>query len=187
MPYFKGLFWFLSIIKLIIAESKIQMINKFKLKLKVKSEILALIFLLIISVTLTSYYNFTKNRVNNSYKEVIENIYFKKTLNHFFENLEPRFKRISHKIKVGETFNGILEQYNINENEISIIKNKLSKKINLNKLNLNQKIHLTIDQNNNSVKDFTLQISNKERVILTQDLENKSFNQEIVFTKLKKI
>ncbi len=162
------------------------MINKFKLKLKVKSEILALIFLLIISVTLTSYYNFTKNRVNNSYKEVIENIYFKKTLNHFFENLEPRFKRISHKIKVGETFNGILEQYNINENEISIIKNKLSKKINLNKLNLNQKIHLTIDQNNNSVKDFTLQISNKERVILTQDLENKSFNQEIVFTKLKK-
>jgi len=56
----------------------------------------------------------------------------------------------------------------------------------LNKLNPNQKIHFIIDQNDNSINEFIFQISNKERIILTQDTKNKDFNQEIVLTKLEK-
>ena len=59
-------------------------------------------------------------------------------------------------------------------------------KVNLNKLKTNQKIYLTIDQSKNTIKEFIFQISNKERVILTQDLENKIFNQRVILTKLKK-
>jgi murein DD-endopeptidase MepM/ murein hydrolase activator NlpD len=81
---------------------------------------------------------------------------------------------------------GILEYYSLNKDEISIIKNKINKKVNLNKLNTNQKIHFTIDQTDNSVREFIFQISNKERIILTQDINNKNFNQEIVLTKLEK-
>ena len=69
---------------------------------------------------------------------------------------------------------------------ISIIKSKLSKKIDLNKLKTKQKIYLTIDQANQTVKKLVFQISNKERIILTQDLEKNTFNQEIVLTKLEK-
>ena len=162
------------------------MIKKFNSKFRVKNEILALIILIILTSIFTIYHNQTKNRINSNYKKIIENFYFKKTVNHFFEKFEPRFKKVSHKIKGGETFTGILEYYSLNKDEISNIKKNISKKINLNKLNTNQKIHFTIDQNDNSIKEFIFQISNKERIILTQDINNKNFKQEIVLTKLEK-
>ena len=59
------------------------------------------------------------------------------------------------------------------------------RKINLNKLNTNQKIYLTIDQSNNSIKNFIFQISNKERILLKKNEQN-NFNQEILLTKLDK-
>ena len=160
------------------------MLNKFKFK--IQNEIIALFALIIITTVLTLYYNYTKTKVSNDYKQVIENVYFKKTINHFFNKLEPRFKKVTHNVKIGETFDGILENYRIEKEEVKILRNKLSKKINLNKLKTNQKIYLTIDQSKNTIKEFIFQISNKERIILTQDLENKIFNQRVILTKLNK-
>ena len=157
-----------------------------KLKFKIQNEIVALLALIIITTVLTLYYNFTKKKINNDYKQVIENVYFKKTINHFFNKLEPRFKKISHKVEIGETFDNILENYSIDKKEIKILKEKLSKKVNLNKLQTNQKIDLTIDQSKNSIKEFIFQISNKERIVLTQDLKSKIFNEKVILTKLKK-
>ena len=157
-----------------------------KFKFKIQNEIIALFALIIITTVLTLYYNYTKKRINNDYKQIIENIYFKKTINHFLNKLEPRFKKISHNVKIGETFDSILENYLIDKEEVKILKKKLSKKVNLNKLKTNQKIYLTIDQSKNTIKEFIFQISNKERIILTQDLENKIFNQRVILTKLKK-
>ena len=145
------------------------MIKKFNVKFKVKNEILALIILITLTSIFTIYHNQTKNRINNNYKKIIENFYFKKTVNHFFEKLQPRFKKISHKVREGETFIGILEYYALDSDEISTIKDKINNKVNLNKLNTNQKIHFTIDQTDNSIQEFIFQISNKERIILTQD------------------
>ena len=162
------------------------MFYKLKTKIKIKREIIALFSLLVITLASTVYYNYTKNKIHQRYEKVIENIYFKKTINHIFSSLEPRFKKIIHKIEPNETFNSILESYNINNKEISVIKNKLSKKVNLNKLSTDQKIYFTIDQTNDSIREFMFQISNKERIILTQDVEKKSFNEEIILTKLKK-
>jgi len=162
------------------------MLKKIKFKIGAKKEIISLILLITITAFSTAYYNFTKNQINNRYKEILGNVYFKKTLNHFIDELEPRFKKISHKIQSGETFNSILEQYSIKQKDIFTIKNTLSKKVNLDKLNTDQKIYLTIDQTDNTIIKFLFQISNKERIILTQDLQKKSFNQEILLTKLKK-
>ncbi len=162
------------------------MLNKFKSKFKNKNEIIALGILLLVTIISTSYHNYTKMKITDNYKSIINNIYFKKTLNHFFYNLEPKFKKIRHQINIGETFDSILNEYSINKNEIQNIKNKLSKKVNLNKLNTNQKIYLTIDQSNNSVKNFIFQISNKERILLTRNNDTDNFNQEIILTKLNK-
>ena len=162
------------------------MLSKIKNKIKNKNEIIALIFLLILTITLTTYYNYTKKKILISYNEIINNIYFKKTTNHFLNKLEPKFKKIRHKISKGETFDNILNEYQIDKKEIQNLKNKLSEKINLNKLNTNQKIYLTIDQSNNKIKDFIFQISNKERILLTRDEEKDDFNQEILLTKLDK-
>ena len=157
-----------------------------KLKFKIQNEIIALLALIIITTVLTLYYNFTKKEINNNYKQIIENVYFKKTINHFLNKLEPRFKKISHKVEIGETLDSILENYLIDKKEVEVLKKKLSKKVNINKLKANQKINLTIDQSKNSIKEFIFQISNKERIVLTQDLENKIFNERVILTKLKK-
>ncbi len=162
------------------------MFSKIKIKIKNKNEIFALSFLIIITILFTSYYNFTKKKIDNNYKEIINNVYLKKTANYFLNNLEPKFKKVRHQITVGETFDSILNQYSIDKKEIQLIKKKLIKKIDLNRLNTNQKIYFTIDQSNNSIKNFILQMSNKEKILLTRNDEENNFKQEILLTKLDK-
>jgi murein DD-endopeptidase MepM/ murein hydrolase activator NlpD len=162
------------------------MFRKIKIKIKNKNEIIALIFLILLTVTATSYYNYTQKKIRNNYNEIINNIYFKKTANHFLNRLEPKFKKIRHQIAEGETFDNIFNIYQIDKREIQNIKNKLTEKIDLNKLNTNQKIHLTIDQSNNKIKEFIFQVSNKERILLTRNEKEDNFNQEILLTKLDK-
>jgi len=175
-----------QIVRVILKKSKNLMFEKLKTKIRIKNEIFLLFLVLLITIVSTAYHNYSKKRTTNNYKEIIENIYFKKTLNHIFNKFEPRFKKISHRVETGDTFDKILNQYNVNKDEIKIIKNKISNKINLNNLNITQKIVFTIDQTNDSIKEFMFQISNKEKIILTQDLENENFKEEIVLTKLKK-
>ena len=54
------------------------MLKKLRIKITNKKEILALIFLLIITATSTTYYNYEKNKIINNYNNLINNIYLKK-------------------------------------------------------------------------------------------------------------
>ena len=157
-----------------------------KIKIKNKNELFALSILIIVTIVFTNFFTHTKKKINNNYREVINNIYFKKTTKHFLDNIEPKFKKIRHQVKTGETFDNILNQYSVQKKEIQNIKNTLSKKIDLNKLNTNQKFYFTIDQSNNSIKKFIFQLSNKERLYLTKDDQAENFNQKILITKLNK-
>ena len=165
---------------------KIKKNSRFFLILKKNTEIVALCFLVVITIISTTYYNKSKKKIYLNYKNIINNVYLKKTVNHLFDNLEPRFKVINHKVSNGETFDNILSIYSIRETEIREIKKQLSNKINLNKLNTDHKIKFTLDQSNNFIKDFTFQISNKEKIYLKRDIDNNQFNQKILVTKLKK-
>ena len=162
------------------------MLNKIKRKFKNNTEIIALGLLLLTTILSTTYYNFNKQKIYNNYKNIINNVYFKKTLNHVFGNLEPKFKTITHKINEGETFDKILRNYEIKEEEILSVKKKLSKKINLNKLNTYHKIQFTLDQTTNQLKEFIFQISNSEKIHLTKNKDKRDFKQEILLTKLNK-
>ena len=162
------------------------MINKIKFHLKKNTEIVALFFLIIITIISTTYYNYSKKKIYFNYKNTIDNVYLKKTFNHFFDNLEPKFKKINHNVSPGETFNNILEKYSVQKKEINEIKKKLIKKVNLNKLNTNQKIEFTIDQKNNVIREFIFKISKTEKIHLTRDTETKKFNQKILLTRLSK-
>ena len=84
------------------------MLEKIKIKIKKNTEIFALSILIMITVISTTFYNQSKKKIINNYKSTINNVYLKKTLNHFFDNLEPKFKVINHKITSGETFQNIL-------------------------------------------------------------------------------
>ena len=162
------------------------MLNKIKKKLRNNTEIIALGLLLLTTILSTTYYNFNKQKIYNNYKNMINNVYFKKTVSHIFGNLEPKFKTITHKISEGETFDKILKNYEIKDEEILNVKKKLSKKIDLNKLNTNHKIQFTLNQSNNQLKEFIFQISNSEKIYLTKNKDKGDFKQEILLTKLNK-
>ena len=135
------------------------MFNKIKNKIRKEGEIFALVLLILITIVSTTYYNNTKKKIKNNYISIINNVYFKKTINYSFNNLEPKFKKVSHQVKIGETFDNILDKYSIKKNEITSIKNKLSEKVDLNKLSTNHRILFTIDQSSNLIKIFILKIS----------------------------
>ncbi len=155
-------------------------------KIKKNFEIFGLVLLILFTAISTGYFNSTKKENLEIYNNFVDNIYFKKTLTHIVENLEPKYKKIKHKIKSGETFDKILENYQIQKKEISIIKNALKKKVNLNKLNTKQIIEFSLDKTNNQINEFTFQISNKQKVFLVRDSSNNTFNDEIVSIKLNK-
>ena len=79
------------------------MFAKFQTKIKKNAEIFALSLLLIITIISTTYYNYNKTKIYNNYKDTINNVYFKKSIIHLFQNLEPKFKKVEHKISKGET------------------------------------------------------------------------------------
>ena len=162
------------------------MLKKIKIKIKKNLEIFALTFLILITIIFTSYYNFNKKKILDNYSNLLDNVYFKKSLNQILENLEPRFKKIEHEINVGETFDKILEGYSVEKSEITQLKKELKKKINLDKLNVNQKFQFTIDQTNSLIKEFIFQVSNTEKIYLTREKETDKFDQKIVVTKLNK-
>ena len=138
------------------------------------------------TISFTSYYNYNKKNILNNYSNLLENVYFKKSINQVLDNLEPRFKKIEHEISVGETFNNILEEYSVKNSEIEQIKKELDKQINLNKLNINQKFSFTIDQTNSVVKEFVFHVSNTQKIYLSRKEKTDKFDQRILVTKLDK-
>ena len=162
------------------------MIKNFKKKFLKNLEIPTLVMLIIFAGIYTSYFNYKNDNTNQAYENFINNIYLKKTLNEVIKNLEPKFKKINHKIKSGETFDKILRKYLIEEEEILIVKKNLLKKVNLNKLNTKQSIQINLDQTNNKIKEFVFQISNTEKIYLKRNVNKNIFSQEIVIVKLEK-
>ena len=165
------------------------MIKKFSYKIKKNLSIFSLILLIILIILTTistNYYNYKKNVNLKNYNNFIDNIYLKKTLNHIINNLEPKYKRIKHQIKYGETFDKILNNYAIDKEEIKEIKKSLSEKVNLNKMNTKQIIQFSLDQTVNRIKEFTFQISSKEKIYLTRNIKDDKLNQKIISIKLDK-
>ena len=138
-------------------------------KIKKKNKIFGLVLLIFLTAISISYFDSKKKESIGVYGNFIDNIYFKKTLTHIVENLEPKYKKIKHKIKSGETFDKILENYLIQKKEILEIKNALKKKVNLNKLNTKQIIEFSLDKTNNQINEFSFQISNKQKIFLIRD------------------
>ena len=157
-----------------------------KIIIKQKIEVKALVFLILLSSVFTTYFNFEKNKKNETLNNLIQNIYLKKSLNHIVDNLEPKYEKINHKVKQGETFDKILENYSIDKLETEKIKKSLQKKININKLNTKQIIQFNLDKSNNKIEEFIFQISNTQKISLKRNIENDTFSEEILSIKLNK-
>ena len=161
--------------------------NKLIKLIKKNTEIFLLFLLLIFTIFSTTIYNNKKLETNENYKEVINNIYFQKSLKQIFNNLRPRYKSIDHKISSGETFDKILNNYSIPSKEILGIKENLNSDYNLSNLKTNLDIKFTIDQSNNKkITSFLFPVSRTEKILLTRNLDTDKFDKKKIITNLNK-
>ena len=162
-------------------------LNKFPKFFKKKIELMFLFLLILITIVSTTFYNNNKILIVKNYKDVIDNIYFQKSVKYIFDNLKPRYKNTTHKISGGETFDKILKKYSIPDKEISKIKNNLISSYNLNNLKTNLDIKFTIDEvNNRKITSFLFPISRTEKIQLTRNIKADSFTKEIIITNLNR-
>jgi len=161
--------------------------NKIKKIIKKNIEITFLFLLLLITISSTSIYNEKKVLIDENYKNLINNIYFQKSINQIFDALIPRYKNIDHKISSGETFDKILNNYSIPNEEINQIKKKINSDYDINNLQPNLEIKITIDQSNNKkITSFLFPVSRTEKIQLTRNLDNNLFEKKTIFTNLNK-
>jgi len=150
-------------------------------------EISFLFLLMIIAITSTTFYNNSREQISNNYKDVINNIYFQKTINHILNNLTPRYRNINHKISDGETFYKILGSYLIADDQIRKIQKELSSDYNLKDLKTGLNMKFTIDESNNKkITSFIFQFSKTKKIELTRNLETDLFEKKIIVTNLNK-
>tara|TARA_B100000780_G_scaffold21797_1_gene14043 strand:- start:1274 stop:1786 length:513 start_codon:yes stop_codon:yes gene_type:complete len=162
-------------------------LNKVTKTIKKNTELVFLFLLMGITIASTTFYNNNKIKINENYKDIVNNIYFKKSINHIFQNLTPRYKSIDHKISKGETFDKILNNYLIPIDEITLIKKKLTTDYNLDNLKTNLNIKFIIDySNNNKVTSFIFPISRTEKIQLTRSLEADLFQKKKIITNLNR-
>ena len=143
----------------------------------------SLVFLVII---ITISINNQNLKIKTEKKNLINNIFFQKTISDTFSNLDPKYQEINHLVKSGETFAGILRNYNISEEEIELIASNLKKETNLNKIKQNQSLNILLDKPNKKIKEFTYKISNTKRVTLSRDFVEDNFVPKILISKLDK-
>ena len=161
----------------------------FKIQRIIKKNLELVFLLLAVIVTILSVriYNVNKNVINQNYINLTNNTYFQRSIKYVFDNLEPKFIVITHKVSKGETFNKILNNYKIPKSEIQKIIKILSKENKLNNLKTNQIIIFTIDQSeNNKITNLLFPVSRTKRIQLTRDSISENFKKKEIVTNLNK-
>ena len=162
------------------------MINNLKFVKKVNLSAIILLTLIVFTLIFLSHYNYQQKKIKNETNALLENVYFKKTLNNIFSHFEPKFKKVVHIISEGENIEGILNVYSINKNEINIINQKLSEHLNLNKITSNTKIEILIEQSKKEIINFIFPISKTKKIFITKNQTTNLFDSEIKITKVNK-
>ena len=161
----------------------------FKIQRIIKKNLEFVFLLLAIIVTIFSVriYNINKNVINQNYINLTNNTYFQKSIKYVFDNLKPKFIDITHKVSKGETFNKILNNYQIPKSEIKKIIKILSKENKLNNLKTNQIMIFTFDRSkNNKITNLLFPVSRTKRIQLTRDSISENFKKKEIITNLNK-
>ena len=146
--------------------------------------IFSLTLLMIVAVIAMNYHNYKKNVNETKIKNLINNIYFKKTLSSIFDQLNPKFERVNHVVLKGQSLTNILEKYSINKNELKLVQKSLLKKYKINNLKINDELEFTVDRSNSKIIELSYPVSKTKKIYLSRSKDFKTFNGKIITTKL---
>ena len=164
-----------------------------KLNLKISNfkisknlELIFVLILILISIIITMIYNVSRSNSEKQYSQLLNNLYFQKTIENVFNNLSPKYSNVEHLVKKNETLNSVLKSYNLPNKEVTILINGLKSKNINNSLRINQKLFFTIDKKNNSITKFILPVSKTKKIQFLRKIDENNFEVTEIITNLKK-
>jgi len=149
-------------------------------------EFLFVLLLILISIIITQIYNFSREMSKKEHANLINNLYFQKTINNIFENLQPKYTNIEHEVRKNETLSSIFRSYKVAEKEISLILNNLNKKSKVSSIKTNQILKFTINSSNNKISKLIYPVSKTKKIELIRNFEDNSFLKREIIANLKK-
>ena len=160
--------------------------TKFLFFIKQNIEIVILIISIILLMLLTQSYNYLKNTKKQNFYDILENIYFKKTLNFYFENLSPKYLNINHKVSSGETLSKILQKYKVSNKEIQNIIKTLKKTSNIKNLKIGLTINFIMDKSEEKIIEIIFPLSRTTKIKLTRVSNKDLFESKKIIKNLIK-
>ena len=157
-----------------------------QIKIQKNLELFFVLLLILITIAITQIYNASREISKKEYINLINNLYFQKTVNSIFENFESRFLNINHKVTKNQTLTNIFKIYKIPNEEINLILKNFNKKDKIKNLKVNEIININIDKYENKVLNIMLPISKTKKIELIRNLEKNSFIRKEIITNLKK-
>ena len=151
-----------------------------------KIQYLIIGLIIIVILFLITFQNSARNNLKTNNIELINNLYFNKTLKYFYSNLNPKNKEINHRILEGENINKILKKYNLDTKENEEISKVLFENKEIKNLKINNIIEISIDQSKNKVLKFSIPLSKTKNLILSRNINQSKFNVDIILTNLEK-
>ena len=151
-----------------------------------KIQYLIIGLIIIVIFFLITFQNSSRNNLKTNNIELINNLYFNKTLKYFYSNLNPKNKEINHRILEGENINKILKKYNLDTKENEEISKVLFENKEIKNLKINNIIEISIDQSKNKVLKFSIPLSKTKNLILSRNINQSKFNVDIILTNLEK-
>ena len=161
-------------------------LKNFHLKIQKNYEVFFVILLIIISTIITQLYNESKKIYEKRYINLINNLYFQKTVNHIIEEIQPKFEFIEHRVSQNESLNSIFTENNVSKSEIGLLKKNIKNKSSFKNLKVGQIINFTIDRSNNSITNLIFPLSETKKIHFTRILGTERFEYQEILTHLKK-
>ena len=163
--------------------------SNFLEKLKKNYTIVIVFFTLSVTILVTSSYNKYLAYEKENYKKIINNIYFKKTIEYFLDDLNPKYTDKTYNVQAGDSLEKILIRHKVKENEIKLIQKKISKENTKVTLKVGQEINFTFENSTNNQKKINsliIPVSKTHKVHIKKNIETGILELKNIVTNLSR-
>tara|TARA_B100000427_G_scaffold80072_1_gene65341 strand:- start:1125 stop:2426 length:1302 start_codon:yes stop_codon:yes gene_type:complete len=147
-----------------------------------------LVFLIIISIFATKFYEQDKKNQSFYLKKTLNNTYLQSSIKKLTDELSSRYDYINYTVKEGDTFESIFKKLKLPKKEKKIFLDSVGKEKQLKVLKLNQNINFKIDKKDNVIiLEFKVELDNKNEIIFFRSADKKKFISKTIEKHLEKI
>ena len=155
-----------------------------------KNYTIVIVFLtLSVTILVTSSYNKYLAYEKENYKKIINNIYFKKTIEYFLDDLNPKYTDKTYSVRAGDSLEKILIRHKVKKDEIKLIQKKISKESTKVTLKVGQEINFTFENSTNNQKKINsliIPVSKTHKVHIKKNIETGILELKNIVTNLSK-